>query len=130
MAEQVVDLLHQRLQFHRRLLVQLLALPLLQLGDLLSGALQRAQRQAHGVALQQQQGEQGEAHQAQTAQPHAGEAVENRCVVLRHADDDRLAVAAVFRAVGQQALLLRAIQQVLGQARALRPLRRGVPQRA
>ena len=98
MAEQVVDLLHQRLQFHRRLLVQLLALPAATgrsaVGRAPAGAApgpwrSAAQRQASSSAKPT----------SQAAQPHAGEAVGNRCVVLRHADDDRLAVAAVFRAV-------------------------------
>jgi len=104
--------------------------PCCKLGDLLPRALQWAQCQSHGIALQQQQGEQGETDQAQTAQPHARKAVENRCVVLRHADNDRLSVAAVLGAIAEQSLALWTVEQFVRQARAFRPFWRGVPQRA
>ncbi len=130
LRQQVVDLRDQRLQLHGCLAVQLLALALLQLGDLLAGALQWAQGQGHGVALQQQEYQQCHAHQAQPAQAYPREAVENRRVVLRHTDDDRLAVTPVFGTKRQQALPLRALQQFGRQAGGFRPCRNGIPERA
>ncbi|MCY1434421.1 hypothetical protein D9M71_504810 [compost metagenome] len=62
MAEQVVDLPHQRRQLAGHFGIQLRALALLQLGDLLAGPLQRPQRAGNGDALQHQ-------HQDQRYQP-------------------------------------------------------------
>ncbi|MNN61219.1 hypothetical protein D3C81_1764460 [compost metagenome] len=63
-AQQMVDLPHQRRQLYRDFGVQLRALALLQLGNLLTGTLQRAQRALHRDALEHQ-------HQYQRHQPHA-----------------------------------------------------------
>ncbi|MNG23951.1 hypothetical protein D3C84_1086200 [compost metagenome] len=51
-TKQVVNLRNQRVQLLRHPVVQLTALALLQLGDLLANVFQWAQRPAHGDALQ------------------------------------------------------------------------------
>ena len=62
MAKQMVDLPHQRYQLAGHLGIQLRALPLLQLGDLLARPLQRPQRAGNRDALQHQN--QDQRHQA------------------------------------------------------------------
>lgn len=71
MGQQVVDLIHQRLQLAWDLGVQLRALALLQLSDLLARPLQRAQRAGHGETLQHQDQHQRHQPQAQADLLHA-----------------------------------------------------------
>ena len=126
-CQQVVDLLHQRLQLLGSLVVQLAALALLQLGDLQAHLLQRTQRTTHGQALQQQYQEQRQGAGAQTHPLHAGEAFQDRRIVLRHHDPQLLAHAPVA-AEHQQSLLLGPIDQALHQPFLVRHLQLAVPQ--
>ena len=111
LRQQVVDLRDQRLQFLRHVGVELGAAALLQLGDLHAGTFQRAQGGANRQALQQPEGQQREAEQSQSAEAHLAETVEDRGVVLGHADVQGLAAAPVLGAVDQEALPLRPVDQ-------------------
>lgn len=128
--QQVVDLLHQRLQFLGSLVVQLATLALLQLGDLQAHLLQRTQRTTHGQALQQQYQEQRQGAGAQTHPLHTGEAFQDRRIVLRHHDPQLLAHALVVAAEHQQSLLLGPIDQALHQPFLVRHFQLAVPQGA
>src|SRR5690606_31619851 len=128
--QQTIDLRHQRSQFMRGLDVQLPALALLQLCNLLASAFQWAQGELHCVALQQQEHQQNQADEPQSCEAHLAKAVENRRVVLRHMDNDLLTVALIAGAVRKQPLALRPFDQPWGQSINVWPFRGGVPEGA
>jgi hypothetical protein len=101
-GQQMVDLRHQRLQFHRHLIVELRALALLQLGDLLARGFQRAQGARTVIRCSSRISNAASPSPGRPA--HAPEALAHRGVVLGHADGDRLAQAAIVRAQHQQLL--------------------------
>ncbi|MNN02297.1 hypothetical protein D3C81_1149530 [compost metagenome] len=111
-SQQVVDLCNQRFELAWHLGVELRALALLQLGDLSTHALKRAQRTGNGDALQHQYQDQGDQTQAQADLLHAPELLAHRGVVLGNADGNGLAEAPVITAQQQQLLILRAQFQI------------------
>ena len=115
--QQMVDLRHQRLQLYRDLIVQLRALPLLQLGDLLAGLFQGTQRPTYGNPLQHQNQQQPRQSQPEADLLHAQETVANRGVVLRHADGNRLSQPPIVGTQHQQLLALGPQLQVAVQPR-------------
>ncbi|MNV64152.1 hypothetical protein D3C71_1567810 [compost metagenome] len=128
-GQQMVDLRHQRLQFHWHLVVELRALALLQLGDLFAGLFQWPQSTAHGDALQQQNQQQPRQPECEPDLLHPLKALAHRRVILRHADGDRLAEAAIVRTQHQQLLPFRAQLQVAVQAGMVEARQFLVPQR-
>ena len=124
MGQQVVDLRHQRLQLHRHLGIQLRALALLQLCNLLARSFQRAQGPAYGDPLQDQDQQQRRQPEDQADLAHQAKTFPHGRVVLSHADGNRLAKTLVVRSQDQQLLAFRAQLQValqagLGQLRQL-----------
>ncbi|MNG88153.1 hypothetical protein D3C79_469770 [compost metagenome] len=117
MAQQVVDLPHQRRQFAGHFGIQLRALALLQLGDLLACPLQWPQRAGHGDALQHQHQDQRHQAHAQADLLQAPETFAYRRIILCHADRDVLAQAPVVGTQGQQLLAFRAEFVAVGKAR-------------
>ena len=126
----MVDLRHQRLQFHRHLVIELRALALLQLGDLLSGLFQWAQGAAHGDPLQQQNQQQPRQPEAQADLLHAPKTLAHGRVVLRHTDRNRLPEPAIVRTQHQQLLTFRPQLQVAVQAGMVEWRQFLIPQRA
>ena len=130
MAQQVIDLRHQRLQLLRHLAVQLGAPALLQLGDLLAHPFQRAQRRTHRVTLGQQDQQQRGSAEPQSQPLQAAKALQNGRVVLRHADGKALTKTLVVATIDQQQLATRTVTQAVLQARAGRLGQVTIPQGA
>ena len=130
MRQQMVDLRDQRLQLLGHLSIQIGTSTLLQLRDLLTHLFQWAQGSANGVALGNKDQQQRSASQAQTHPLHAAKTLQYRLVILRHADRQILAIAAVVGAVDQQQLALRAIAQLGLHANTIGFEQLTIPQRA
>ncbi|MNV56381.1 hypothetical protein D3C71_1486610 [compost metagenome] len=112
----MVDLRHQWLQLHRHLIIELRALALLQLRDLLAGLFQRTQGAAHGNPLQQQNQQQPGQTQAQPELLHAPEAFAYRRVILGDTDGNRHPQTSIVRTQHQQLLPFRPQLQIVVQA--------------
>ncbi|MNG04977.1 hypothetical protein D3C84_881460 [compost metagenome] len=125
----MVDLRHQRLKFHRHLIIELRTLALLQLSNLLTGLFQWTQGAAHGDPLQQQNQQQPRQPQPQPHLLHALETLAHRRVILSDADGDRLSQTAIVRAQDQQLLAFRPQLQVAVQAGMFEARQFLIPQR-